>query len=138
VVEVTQDVSRARRARSTADDPTITEEFAMSKRLFVGNLAPNISDQELSALFNSYGAVQKAEVVRGRGGKGRGFGYVELASDDNATRAITELNGRDFHGRPLTLAEARSAAPRTPMEEADRHAEMFRPNPSGGERRGRR
>jgi RNA recognition motif-containing protein len=110
----------------------------MSKRLFVGNLAPHVSDQELSALFSSYGAVRKAEVVRGRGGKGRGFGYVELASDDAATRALTELNGRDLHGRPLTLAEARSAAPRSPMEEADHNAEMFRPHPSGSDRRGRR
>jgi RNA recognition motif-containing protein len=110
----------------------------MSKRLFVGNLAAHVSDQELNALFVTYGTVRKAEVVRGRGGKGRGFGYVELASDDSAVRALTELNGRELHGRPLTLAEARCAAPRTPMEEADRHAEMFRPNQGGGERRGRR
>lgn len=110
----------------------------MVKRLFVGNLASNVSDQELGELFAGYGAVRKAEVVRGRGGKGRGFGYVELASDDAASRALAELNGRNLHGRPLTLAEARSAAPRSPMEEADRNAEMFRPHPSGGERRGRR
>jgi RNA recognition motif-containing protein len=110
----------------------------MSKRLFVGNLAPNVSDQELSALFATYGTVRKAEVVRGRGGKGRGFGYVELASDESAMRALGELNGRELHGRRLTLAEARSAAPRTPMEEADRQAEMFRPNTASGERRGRR
>lgn len=110
----------------------------MSKRLFVGNLASAVSDQELNALFASYGTVRKAEVVRGRGGKGRGFGYVEILNDEGAARAITELNGRELHGRPLTLAEARSAAPRSPMEEADRNAEMYRPDSSDGERRGRR
>jgi RNA recognition motif-containing protein len=85
--------------------------------LFVGNLAGEVSDQELGALFRDYGAVRKAEVVRGRGGKGRGFGYVELANETEAVRAVADLNGREFYGRALTLAEARSNAPSKPLEE---------------------
>ena len=91
----------------------------MTKRLFVGNLSLNISDQELSDLFADYGAVVGAEVVRGRGGRGRGFGYVELDSDQGATRAIVELNGRALQGREVTVAEARSRRRPSPMEQAD-------------------
>ena len=91
----------------------------MSKRLFVGNLTPNIDDQELNDLFAEYGTVVKAEVVRGRGGRGRGFGYVEMESDDVATEAIAAVNGREWHGREITVAEARSRRRPSPMEQAD-------------------
>ena len=104
----------------------------MAKRLFVGNLAGSMSDRELGVIFTAYGTVRKAEVVRGRGGKGRGFGYVELASDVEASRAIAELNGREIQGRPLTLAEAQSAAPRKAAEEADRRAEFSHRREGGG------
>ena len=111
----------------------------MSKRLFVGNLAQQITDQELGEVFASYGAVRKAEVVRGRGGRGRGFGYVELANDEAVTRAIAELNGREIQGRPVTVAEAHSSAPRTNMQEADQRFEFSRGRGfTGGNRGGRR
>ncbi len=89
----------------------------MAVRLFVGNLGPVISDQELAAMFAPYGAV-KAEVVRGRRGKGRGFGYIELLSEQEATRAIADLNGREVGGRPITLAGA-NASPRKSPDEVD-------------------
>ena len=104
----------------------------MSKRLFVGNLTAHITDKELGDVFASYGAVLKAEVVRGRGGRSRGFGYVELTSDDSAARAIADLNGREVQGKPMTLAEARSAAPRKPMEEDDHRSGPFRGHGPGG------
>ena len=113
----------------------------MSKRLFVGNLTAHITDKELGEVFASYGALVKAEVVRGRGGRSRGFGYVELASDDSAARAIVDLNGRDIQGKPMTLAEARSAAPRKLMDEEDHRSGPFRghgPGGGGGGGRGRR
>ena len=111
----------------------------MSKRVFVGNLAREITDQELSDVFAAFGAVRKAEVVRGRGGKGRGFGYVELASDESAVRAIAELNGRELQGRPVTVGEARSVPRRSAMEEADQRAAFSRGGGFGGrERRDRR
>ena len=96
----------------------------MSKRVFIGNLDPDLSDQELGSAFGTYGAVLRAEVVRGRGGRGRGFGYVELGSEEEATRAIAELDGRELRGREMTVAEARRR--RSPEEEADLAAEISR------------
>ncbi len=104
----------------------------MSKRLFIGNLAGHITDQELADVFAPYGAIRKAEVVRGRGGKGRGFGYVTLASDENAVRAITELNGSQVHGRSVTLAEAQSAEPRNLLTEPDHRGDFSRGRGHGG------
>ena len=111
----------------------------MSKRLFVGNLARDITDQELSDVFKPYGSVRKAEVVRGRGGKGRGFGYVELANDEGTLRAIAELNGRELQGRAVTVGEARSVPRRSAMEEADQRAAFSRGYGfgRGGDRRNR-
>ena len=111
----------------------------MSKRLFVGNLAQQVTDEQLGQVFAPYGAVRKAEVVRGRGGRGRGFGYVELGSDEAVTRAIAELNGREIQGRSVTVAEAQSSAPRTNMQEADQRFEFSRGRGfSGGNRWNRR
>ena len=107
----------------------------MSKRVFVGNLATQITDQELSDVFAPYGGVRKAEVVRGRGGRSRGFGYVELASEEGAARAIAELNGREIGGRPATLAEARSSAPRPPSADFDERPSFSRDRGYGGGRR---
>ena len=104
----------------------------MSKRVFVGNLHAHVTDQELSDVFAPYGGVRKAEVVRGRGGRGRGFGYVELASDEGAIRAIAELNGREIRGKPATLAEARSAAPRPRAADFDDRPPFSRDRGFGG------
>ena len=104
----------------------------MGMRLFVGNLADGITDQELGAIFSGSGTVSKAEVVRGRGGRGRGFGYVELASEPEAARAMAEVNGREVQGRVLTVGEARSAARRKPMEEADQRSGFSHPHGYGG------
>ena len=98
----------------------------MSKRLFVGNLDADVSDQELGNIFAAYGDVLSAEVVRGRGGRGRGFGYVEMSSDEGATHAITELDGRELQGRAMTVAEARRRRRRSPMEEANLVADFSR------------
>jgi RNA recognition motif-containing protein len=104
----------------------------MSKRLFVGNLTPQLTDKQLGDVFASYGGVLKAEVVRGRGGRSRGFGYVELTSDDHAARAIAELNGHDIQGQPMTLAEARSAAPRKAFDEDEHRGGGYRGHGPGG------
>jgi RNA recognition motif-containing protein len=110
----------------------------MSKRLFVGNLVATMSDRELANVFAPYGTIRKAEVVRGRGGKGRGFGYVELASDEDALRAIAELNGSQVLGHTVTLAEAQSAAPRSRLAEPDYRAEFSRGRDRGDYRSTRR
>ena len=85
----------------------------MSMKLYVGNLSFSTSSQDLEQLFAQAGTVESASVVEDREtGRSRGFGFVEMASDAEATEAINRLNGSDFSGRPLTVAEARPQEPR--------------------------
>jgi len=83
----------------------------MGKKLYVGNLGYEMTDGDLSNLFASHGAVQSAQVVLDRDtGRSRGFGFVEMGSDQEAQAAIAALNGQQVGGRSLTVNEAR---PRT-------------------------
>ena len=78
----------------------------MAKKLYVGNLPWSVDDGELRALFSSLGTVHSARVIMDREtGRSRGFGFVEL-DDEMAVKAISELNGSDFGGRPLRVNEA--------------------------------
>jgi RNA recognition motif-containing protein len=80
----------------------------MAKNIYVGNLPWKISNEELQALFQEHGAVTRAEVIMDREtGRSRGFGFVEMANDGEAQKAIDALNGQDLQGRPLTVNEAR-------------------------------
>jgi RNA recognition motif-containing protein len=84
----------------------------MAKRLYVGNLAYGVTSDDLHALFEQYGAVRSAQVLIDREtGRSRGFGFVEMENDNEATDAITSLDGQDNQGRRLTVNEAK---PRTP------------------------
>ena len=75
-------------------------------KLFVGNLPWSIGDVELERLFSTYGEVQSARVITDRDtGRSRGFGFVELDTDDVAA-AINAVNGREVDGRPLRVNEA--------------------------------
>jgi hypothetical protein len=86
----------------------------MGKKLYVGNLPFSVSDQDLQNLFASYGAVDSARIITDRAtGRSKGFGFVEMTSDDEATQAIEKLNTSDFQGRPITVSEARPMEPRT-------------------------
>lgn len=77
------------------------------KKLYVGNLAWSVTDEDLSNLFSEYGGVASAVVISDReSGRSRGFGFVEL--EDGADQAIEALNGQDFQGRPLRVNEAQS------------------------------
>lgn len=77
------------------------------KKLYVGNLAWAVTDEDLQSLFSEYGAVASASVITDREtGRSRGFGFVEL--EDGAESAIEALNGQDFKGRPLRVNEAQS------------------------------
>ena len=85
----------------------------MSKRIYVGNLPWAYSETHLQELFSPYGAVISAEVISDRvTGRSRGFGFVQLESDQATETAIAELNGKDVSGRPLTVNEAKDRAPR--------------------------
>jgi RNA recognition motif-containing protein len=80
----------------------------MGLRLFVGNLSFETSDEDLKEAFSKAGTCETASVIRDRlTGRSRGFGFVEMGSDDEARRAIAELNGRDLGGRAINVSEAR-------------------------------
>ena len=80
----------------------------MGKRLYVGNLSYTASNSDLEELFGQFGGVQSAEVVADRSsGRSKGFGFVEMAGDDEAQAAITALNGQQHMGRALTVSEAK-------------------------------
>ena len=76
--------------------------------LYVGNLPYSMTDQELSDIFAEIGEVQSARVMNDREtGRSRGFGFVEMANDDDGREAIEKLNGQDCGGRALVVNEAR-------------------------------
>ena len=80
----------------------------MGKRLYVGNLPYSIRDDELEQLFAPFGDVQSAQVISDRDtGRSKGFGFVEMSSDDQAQAAIDDLSGKEIDGRALTVNEAR-------------------------------
>ena len=80
----------------------------MSKKLYVGNLGYSVSSADLNQLFAQHGSVQSAQVVEDRDtGRSKGFGFVEMGSDNEAQAAIAALNGRAHDGRTLTVNEAR-------------------------------
>ncbi len=80
----------------------------MAKKLYVGNLSYSVSDQALKDLFSDAGTVESASVITDRmSGRSKGFGFVEMASDEEAQKAIEMFNGKELEGRPLTVNEAR-------------------------------
>lgn len=80
----------------------------MARKLYVGNLPYDTTEQDLQSLFATAGTVETVNVMRDMAtGRARGFGFVEMASDEEAQQAISMLNARDFGGRNLTVNEAR-------------------------------
>jgi RNA recognition motif-containing protein len=80
----------------------------MGKKLYVGNLAYSVGDSELQQIFEAHGSVQSAQVIMDRDtGRSKGFGFVEMGSDQEAQAAISALNGKEVEGRALTVNEAR-------------------------------
>lgn len=80
----------------------------MSKKLYVGNIDWNTTDEELKGKFSEFGEVEEAVIIRDKiSGRSRGFGFVTYKNDDDADKAIEALNGQNFNGRPLTVNEAR-------------------------------
>jgi RNA recognition motif-containing protein len=85
----------------------------MGKKLYVGNLGYDVTSADLQELFAPHGAVQSAQVVEDRdAGRSKGFGFVEMSSDDEADKAIAALNGQLHGQRALTVNEAKPRAPR--------------------------
>lgn len=86
----------------------------MAKKIYVGNLPWSTTSATLEDLFSPHGTVSSAEVISDREtGRSRGFGFVEMDSDDACQRAIEALNGLEVDGRAITVNEARERAPHT-------------------------
>ena len=97
----------------------VQECYSVGKKLYVGNLAYSVSSSELEQLFAQYGTVQSAQVIQDREtGRSKGFGFVEMGSDQEAKAAIEGLNLKQHEGRAMTVNEAQ-------------------PRPEGGGGRGR-
>ncbi len=96
-------------------------------KLYVGNLPFRTTSEDLAAAFRRFGEVESAQVLVDRDtGRSRGFGFVEM-NDDDARRAIDEMDGADLAGRKIVVNESRPMAPRPP-----------RPGGGGGNDRGYR
>src|SRR5947209_16124623 len=80
----------------------------MGKKLYVGNLTYGVTDSTLEQMFAPHGTVQSAQVIMDRDtGRSKGFGFIEMGSDQEAQAAIAALNGKEIEGRALTVNEAR-------------------------------
>jgi len=81
----------------------------VGKKLFVGNLSYNVGDSDLQQLFAAHGNVASAQVIMDRdSGRSKGFGFVEMGSEQEAQAAISALNGAALDGRNVTVSEARA------------------------------
>jgi len=86
----------------------------MSKKLYVGNLLYETTDEDLKAQFAQAGNVVSAVVIRFRDtGRSKGFGFVEMSTEEEAKKAIDMFNGQDYKGRKLVVSEARPPRERT-------------------------
>ncbi len=80
----------------------------MAMKLYVGNLSYDVNNSELEQMFTPFGTVQSASIITDREtGRSKGFGFVEMGSDQEAQAAINDLHGKDIGGRSLTVNEAR-------------------------------
>src|SRR3954465_13924019 len=85
----------------------------MGKKLYVGNLPYSFTEGTLNDLFAQVGSVDSCRLITDRdSGRSKGFGFVEMSSEEEAEKAIAELNGHEFEGRALTVNEARPQEPR--------------------------
>lgn len=88
----------------------------MATKLFVGSLAWAVTDDQLKDFFSTAGTVVSANVIKDRdSGRSKGFGFVEMSSDEEAKAAIEQLNGKELDGRALNVSEAK------PREERPRY-----------------
>lgn len=103
----------------------------MSQRLYVGGLSFSTTDDSLKQAFEQAGTVVSSKVIIDRmSGRSRGFGFVEMGTDEEAQKAIELWNGKELDGRAITVNEAR------PMEDRPRRSGGFRSGGGGGGNRG--
>ncbi len=99
----------------------------MAKKLYVGGLPYSTNDEGLKAAFSQAGAVESTSIITDKmSGRSRGFGFVEMSTDEDAAKAIEMWHGKDFEGRTLTVNEAR------PREDRPRREGGFGGGNGGG------
>ncbi len=85
----------------------------MANKLYIGNLSYQLKEDELRAVFAEVGNVVSVTIIKDRvSGQSRGFGFVEMATEDDAKNAIATLHGRPVDNRPIVVSEARPQQPR--------------------------
>ena len=85
----------------------------MGKKLYVGNLPFSADDSSLASIFAQAGTVESAKVITDRDtGRSKGFGFVEMSTEQEAADSISKFNGADYEGRSITVSEAKPMAPR--------------------------
>ena len=90
----------------------------MAKKLYVGGLSYSTTEDSLKEAFSQAGAVESATIISDKmSGRSRGFGFVEMTSDEDAAKAIEMWNGKELDGRSLTVNEARPLESRPPRRE---------------------
>lgn len=93
----------------------------MAKKLYIGGISYGTTEDGLKAAFSQAGAVESATIILDKmTGRSRGFGFVEMASDEDAENAISMWNGKELDGRTLTVNEARPMEARAPRRSFDR------------------
>jgi RNA recognition motif-containing protein len=103
----------------------------MGNKLYIGNLPYSATNESLTETFSQFGTVDSVKIITDRDtGRSKGFGFVEMGSDDEAQAAIESLNGKDFGGRNITVNEAK------PQEPRESRGGGFGGNRGGGNRDG--
>ncbi|GAP15487.1 RNA-binding protein [Longilinea arvoryzae] len=101
--------------------------------IYVGNLSYQASEDELRQAFEAFGEVVSVSIIKDKlTGQSRGFAFVEMGSDDAGRAAITGMNGKDFHGRALTVNEARPREERRPGGDRGGFGGGYRSGSGGG------
>lgn len=88
----------------------------MGAKLYVGNLSYSVVEEKLQGLFSQHGSVVSVRIITDKfSGRSKGFGFVEMGSDEEAERATAALNGTEFEGRAMVVSEARPQEARPPQ-----------------------
>jgi RNA recognition motif-containing protein len=107
------------------DNTNTTEDAGSGKRLFVGNISYNSSNDSLKAAFEQFGTVESAEIKYDRDNRSKGFGFVEMGNPEEAQAAIEGMNGKELDGRQLTVNVARPRPVREELGNFSRAAYIF-------------
>jgi RNA recognition motif-containing protein len=125
-----------RRIIQQARVPARVKEILVGKKLYVGNLPYSVTESALRELFAQAGEVSTVSIITDRDtGRVKGFAFVEMASDEAAQKAISQINGKVMDERTITVAEARPQAPRSDFGGGGRGGFGGRGGHSGGRRR---